>query len=636
MPLPDGPRATLADSSTVEGVLESAIFDAGMMAESNFGDLFKVKWTRNSRTDKGVHSLATVIALRVLLPGDDRWDSDPEGLLLVEQLNQRLPQAVRAFSVQRVNKKFHARRFCFDRTYEYYLPAHVLGIGMPAGGSSAAGTAAALPSSSGGAEGGPPGSSSSSSSVTSPPAGETEAAAAEAARVAEVMGRLRSALALYEGTHPFHNFTLRRREKTRQEKLEKKQQRDERRLGGADGQAADGALGPRPPAPDAAAAVGADAVAGAMASEATATQAAAAAAVQPPPLLPPHPAPASAQAAAEPPPPLAGRQAAADSSAEDDGSDGDAGGDAGAAAGRQGRQARAAGTRGEDDSAGPLEEEDEEDEEETESGESVSSSTAGAGPRMYVQNCQWVPEDADAKDRVTVRHFRSMLSFSADDPVPLVPGGVPCVRLCVRGQSFMLHQIRHMIGAATAVARGMLPLALLTAALAKGARVSTPRAPPHTLILSDCTFPPFRKTGPDEARVARWSGERLQLRPGGQAQLAAFRRAQLDPAINELLSHPDWEDFGARLSTTVWLPEQQAQVLAAHAAWLARREEGRAIRQRREAERAAAAAAAEAAAAAAAATAAAREVAEGAAEAVVLHEQEAACSVVVGATGCAQ
>ena len=30
-------------------------------------------------------------------------------------------------------------------------------------------------------------------------------------------------------------------------------------------------------------------------------------------------------------------------------------------------------------------------------------STDGAGPRMYVQNCQWLAEEKDARDRVTVR-----------------------------------------------------------------------------------------------------------------------------------------------------------------------------------------------------------------------------------------
>jgi hypothetical protein len=36
-------------------------------------------------------------------------------------------------------------------------------------------------------------------------------------------------------------------------------------------------------------------------------------------------------------------------------------------------------------------------------------------------------------------------------------GGVPCVRLEVCGDSFMLHQIRHMVGTAVAIVRGIMP-----------------------------------------------------------------------------------------------------------------------------------------------------------------------------------
>lgn len=36
-------------------------------------------------------------------------------------------------------------------------------------------------------------------------------------------------------------------------------------------------------------------------------------------------------------------------------------------------------------------------------------------------------------------------------------GGTPCLRLVVEGQSFMLHHIRHMIGSAVAVTRGLIP-----------------------------------------------------------------------------------------------------------------------------------------------------------------------------------
>jgi hypothetical protein len=48
----------------VEGVLERALFEAGMISEANYGDFRKTKWARSSRTDKGVHSLCTVGSAR--------------------------------------------------------------------------------------------------------------------------------------------------------------------------------------------------------------------------------------------------------------------------------------------------------------------------------------------------------------------------------------------------------------------------------------------------------------------------------------------------------------------------------------------------------------------------------------------
>jgi tRNA pseudouridine38-40 synthase len=61
----------LPELATVEGVLEKAVFAAGMITAANYGDFRKTKWSRSSRTDKGVHSLATVIGLRVLMHDED-------------------------------------------------------------------------------------------------------------------------------------------------------------------------------------------------------------------------------------------------------------------------------------------------------------------------------------------------------------------------------------------------------------------------------------------------------------------------------------------------------------------------------------------------------------------------------------
>jgi hypothetical protein len=61
--------------ATVEGVLETALFRAGCILESNMGALEKLGWSRSSRTDKGVHSLATV---RRGCPQSCRASSAPE------------------------------------------------------------------------------------------------------------------------------------------------------------------------------------------------------------------------------------------------------------------------------------------------------------------------------------------------------------------------------------------------------------------------------------------------------------------------------------------------------------------------------------------------------------------------------
>lgn len=45
---------------TIEGVLELALFKAGMIADTNMGDFDRIRWSRSSRTDKGVHSLSLV------------------------------------------------------------------------------------------------------------------------------------------------------------------------------------------------------------------------------------------------------------------------------------------------------------------------------------------------------------------------------------------------------------------------------------------------------------------------------------------------------------------------------------------------------------------------------------------------
>lgn len=87
----------------------------------------------------------------------------------------------------------------------------------------------------------------------------------------------------------------------------------------------------------------------------------------------------------------------------------------------------------------------------------------------------------------------------------------------MQGGSFMLHQIRHMVGAAAAVARGSLPLELLEASLATPARVNLPLAPPSTLMLTGAQFrrgarTPTRRLAPSRVRTALGSTAAAAMR----------------------------------------------------------------------------------------------------------------------------
>lgn len=71
----------------VEDVVAFAIMKAGFMRKENLGYPTKVSWTRSSRTDKGVHSVATVVSLKMHCK-DETWQDDPEGLQYAAAINK--------------------------------------------------------------------------------------------------------------------------------------------------------------------------------------------------------------------------------------------------------------------------------------------------------------------------------------------------------------------------------------------------------------------------------------------------------------------------------------------------------------------------------------------------------------------
>jgi len=92
---------------------------------------------------------------------------------------------------------------------------------------------------------------------------------------------------------------------------------------------------------------------------------------------------------------------------------------------------------------------------------------------------------------------RYIVSFRCDG-VSVLPDGQRWVRLVVFGQSFILHQIRKMVGTAVAVFRGAAPEDAIASALRREGDVATPMAPELGLFLAETVYSHYNAT---------WAGE---------------------------------------------------------------------------------------------------------------------------------
>ena len=103
---------------TVEGVLERALFLAGGIQEANYGTLQKIAWTRAARTDRGVHAIGQCCSMKLTIPegADEQFIAD---------VNSFLPPDIRAITLTRTTRSFNARSHCSHRRYQFLLPTYV-------------------------------------------------------------------------------------------------------------------------------------------------------------------------------------------------------------------------------------------------------------------------------------------------------------------------------------------------------------------------------------------------------------------------------------------------------------------------------------------------------------------------------
>jgi tRNA pseudouridine38-40 synthase len=244
---------------------------------------------------------------------------------------------------------------------------------------------------------------------------------------------------------------------------------------------------------------------------------------------------------------------------------------------RGGYSGKAGGSHRRTSNAGGRDREDSENEDEASPSAVTEEETASVAPESE-QEVAAVPEvpvrvkgliqpvwytERNEKDPITRRHYRFIGDCEiSKELVTLAPGGPPCIRLSVEGASFMLHQIRHMVGAATAVALGIIPLELLEASLSAPARINLPLAPACSLILAGAEFSPFRQSWDGQApQAASTSGERLSLPDEGEAQQQEFAKEWLLPAVSSLLQGNEWEEWAGDLDKLFWNEDEYEQFI---------------------------------------------------------------------------
>ncbi|KAG0462137.1 hypothetical protein HPP92_020613 [Vanilla planifolia] len=90
---------------------------------------------------------------------------------------------------------------------------------------------------------------------------------------------------------------------------------------------------------------------------------------------------------------------------------------------------------------------------------------------------------------------RYIISFTADTAINIE--GIEFIKCEVVGQSFMLHQIRKMIGLAVALMRNCAPESLMNVALRQDVNINVPTAPEVGLFLDECLFSSYNQKWKD-------------------------------------------------------------------------------------------------------------------------------------------
>ncbi|KAF2766583.1 pseudouridine synthase [Teratosphaeria nubilosa] len=102
------------NEKTIEGDLFTAFVKAGAISKANADDPKKAGLVRCARTDKGVHAAGNMISLKLIVEEPD----------IVQKINEQLSPQIRVWGIERTIGSFSCYQACDSRWYEYLIPSY--------------------------------------------------------------------------------------------------------------------------------------------------------------------------------------------------------------------------------------------------------------------------------------------------------------------------------------------------------------------------------------------------------------------------------------------------------------------------------------------------------------------------------
>ena len=199
-----------AERRTLHAELELGLYRAGIISKSNFGHPSKYSWSNSARTDKGVHAAAQACSFKgeMIFHNDETMDELKQLDAMRERVNEHLPSDVRVLDFERVTRLFCARTNRDKVRYQYMVPSFMLCSreqvrkAFPAVGENAKQTSEATTLT-------PMDASNIVQEIDPTVLTHAHNALINHRVTSEQMEQLKNGLKLFEGTHPFHNYTRR-------------------------------------------------------------------------------------------------------------------------------------------------------------------------------------------------------------------------------------------------------------------------------------------------------------------------------------------------------------------------------------------------------------------------------------------